>query len=30
MLVVETFIIRDGLITEIRPYYFDTAAFANP
>jgi hypothetical protein len=28
MLVVETFVIRDGLITEIRPYYFDTAAFA--
>ena len=28
MLVVETFVIRDGLIVEIRPYYFDTAAFA--
>ncbi|MDT5367399.1 MAG: hypothetical protein QOC62_1830 [Mycobacterium sp.] len=28
MLVVETFVIRDGLIAEITPYYFDTAAFA--
>ena len=28
MLVVETFVVRDGLIAEIRPYYFDTAAFA--
>ena len=25
MPIVETFIVRDGLITEIRPYYFDTA-----
>jgi uncharacterized protein len=24
--VVETFVIRDGLITEITPYYYDTAA----
>jgi hypothetical protein len=28
MLAVETFVIRDGLIVEIRPYYFDTATFA--
>ena len=28
MPVVETFVIRDGLIAEIRPYYFDTAALA--
>jgi len=28
MPIVETFIVRDGLITEIRPYYFDTAAIA--
>jgi hypothetical protein len=27
MLVVETFVIGDGLIVEIRPYYFDTATF---
>jgi uncharacterized protein len=26
--VVETFVIRDGLIAEIKPYYFDTAALA--
>ncbi len=26
MRVVETFMIRDGLIAEITPYYFDTAA----
>jgi uncharacterized protein len=26
MAVVETFVIRDGLIAEIKPYYFDTAA----
>jgi hypothetical protein len=25
--VIETFVIRDGLIGEIKPYYFDTAAF---
>jgi ketosteroid isomerase-like protein len=24
--VIETFVIRDGLIGEIKPYYFDTAA----
>jgi uncharacterized protein len=24
--VVETFLVRDGLITQIKPYYFDTAA----
>jgi uncharacterized protein len=24
--VVETFVIRDGLVGEIKPYYFDTAA----
>jgi ketosteroid isomerase-like protein len=24
--VVETFLVREGLITQIRPYYFDTAA----
>jgi hypothetical protein len=28
MAVVETFVIRDGLIAEIKPYYFDTSAFA--
>ena len=28
MSVVETFVIRDGLIAEITPYYFDTAALA--
>jgi hypothetical protein len=28
MPVVETFVVRDGLIVEIRPYYFDTAAIA--
>jgi uncharacterized protein len=26
--VIETFVIRDGLIAEIKPYYFDTAALA--
>jgi uncharacterized protein len=26
--VVETFVIRDGLIVEITPYYYDTAALA--
>ena len=26
--VIETFVIRDGLIGEIKPYYFDTAALA--
>jgi uncharacterized protein len=26
--VIETFVIRDGLIVEIKPYYFDTAALA--
>jgi hypothetical protein len=24
--VVETFLVKDGLISQIRPYYFDTAA----
>jgi hypothetical protein len=24
--VIETFVIRDGMIGEIKPYYFDTAA----
>ena len=24
--VVETFLVEDGLITQVRPYYFDTAA----
>jgi hypothetical protein len=28
MLVVETCVIRDGVIVEIRFYYFDTATFA--
>ncbi len=28
MPIVETFVVRDGLIVEIRPYYFDTAAIA--
>jgi hypothetical protein len=28
MLVVETGVIRDGLIVEIRPYYFDIATLA--
>jgi uncharacterized protein len=28
MPIIETFVVRDGLITEIRPYYFDTAAIA--
>jgi ketosteroid isomerase-like protein len=28
MPVLETFVVRDGLIVEIRPYYFDTAAIA--
>jgi uncharacterized protein len=26
MSVIETFVIHDGLITEVKPYYFDTAA----
>ena len=26
--VVETFVVRDGLIAEIKPYYFDTSALA--
>jgi len=28
MPVIETFVVEDGLITEIRPFYFDTAAIA--
>jgi uncharacterized protein len=28
VLVIETFVIHDGLIAEIRPYYYDTAALA--
>jgi ketosteroid isomerase-like protein len=28
MPIVETFLVHNGLITEIRPYYFDTAAIA--
>ena len=28
MPVLETFVVRDGLIVETRPYYFDTAAIA--
>lgn len=24
--VIETFVIRDGLVGEVKPYYFDTAA----
>jgi uncharacterized protein len=26
MPIIETFLVRNGLIVEIRPYYFDTAA----
>jgi hypothetical protein len=29
MPVVETFVVEDGLIAEIRPYYFDTAALVS-
>jgi uncharacterized protein len=29
MRVIETFIVEDGLITEIRPFYFDTSAIAS-
>lgn len=28
MPVIETFVVHSGLITEIRPYYFDSAAIA--
>jgi len=28
MLVLEAFVVSDGLIVEIRPYYYDTAAIA--